>query len=57
MDETNNGMFYSGLNLGGSCVLSLLDDVGVGVQLRARLADLANEDVDSAEGDPVPVLN
>ena len=57
MDETNKGVLHGGLNLGGSCTLSRLDDVGAGVWLRARLADLADEDVDSAEGDPIPVLN
>ena len=40
-----------------SRTLSRLDDVGADVRLRARFADLADEDVDSAEGDPVPVLN
>ena len=38
-------------------MLSRLDDVGAGVRLRARFADLADEDVNSAEGDPVPVLD
>ena len=57
MDATNKGMLHSGLNLGGSCTLSHLDDVGVDVRLRARFANLADEDVDSAKGDPVPVLN
>jgi hypothetical protein len=57
MDETNKGALHGGLNPGGSCTLSRLDDVGAGVRLRARFADLADEGVDSAEGDPVPVLN
>ena len=52
MDETNKGMLRNGLNLGGLCMLSRLDDVGAGVQLRPCLADLADEDVDSAEEDP-----
>ena len=56
MDETNKGVLHDGLNLGGSCTLSRFDDVGAGVRLRLRLADLADEDVDSAKGDPVPVL-
>ena len=50
-------MLHGGLSPGGSRTLSRLDDVGSDVWLRARLADLADEDVDSAEGDPVPVLN
>ena len=50
MDQTNKGMLHGGSNLGGSCTLSRLDDVGVGVRLRFRLADLADEDVDSIEG-------
>ena len=57
MDETNKGTLHGGLNSGGSCTLSRLDDVGADVRLRAWLADPADEDVDSAEGDPVPVLN
>ena len=35
MDETNKGTLNGGLNLGGSCALSRLDDVGVDVRLRA----------------------
>ena len=57
MDESHEGTFHGGLNSGGSCTLSRLDDVGADVRLRARLADLADEDVNSAEGDPVPILN
>ena len=57
MDETNKGTLHSGLNPGGLCTLSRLDDVGADVRLRARFADLANEDMDSTEGDPVPVLD
>src|SRR3982750_3843850 len=57
MDETHEGVLHSGLNLGGPCTLSRLDDVGAGIRLRARFTDLADEDVDSAEGDPVPILN
>ena len=57
MDESHEGMFHGGLNSGGSRTLSRLDDVGADVRLRARFADLADEDVNSAEGDPVPVLN
>ena len=57
MGEPNEDVPYGWLSRGGSCMLSRLDDVGVDVRLRARLADLANEDVDSTEGDPVLVLN
>ena len=57
MDETNKSVLHDGLNLGGSCALSRLDDVGAGVRLRSRLTDLADEDMDSAEGDPIPLLN
>ena len=57
MDESHDGTIHRGLNPGGSCTLSRLDDVGADVRLRARLADPADEDVDSIEGDPVPVLS
>ena len=57
MGEPNEDMPYGGLSPGGLCTLSRLDDVGAYVQLRARLANLADEDVNSAEGDLVPVLN
>ena len=54
MDESHEGTFHGGLRSGGSLMLSCLDDVGADVRLRARLADLADEDVDSAEGDQYP---
>ena len=57
MDKSNKGALHGGLNTGGSCTLSRLDDVGADVRLRARFTDLADEDVDSAEGDPVLVLD
>ena len=57
MDESHEGTFHGELNSGGSRTLSHLDDIGADVRLRARLANLADEDVDSAEGDPVPILN
>ena len=57
MDDSYENMPCCGLNRGRACTLSRLDDVGAGVRLRARFADLADKDVDSAEGDPVPVLN
>ena len=57
MDASHESMLQSRQSPGGSRTLSRLDDVGADVRLRARLADLADEDVDSAEGDPIPVLN
>ena len=57
MDTSHEGKFHGGLNSGGSRTLSHLDDVGADVRLRAWFADLADEDVDSAEGDPVTVLD
>ena len=38
-------------------MLSRLDDVGADFRLRAWFADLANEDVYSAKGDSVPILD
>ena len=38
-------------------MLSRLDDFGADVRLRARFADLADEDVNSVKGDPIPILN
>ena len=57
MDKSNEGALHGGLNPGGLCTLSRFDEVGAGVRLRAWFADLADEDVNSAEGDPVPILN
>ena len=57
MDASHEGTLHGRLSPGGSRTLSRLDDVGADVRLRAQLADLADEDVNSAEGDPVPVLN
>ena len=57
MDESHESTIHGGPNPGGSRTLSRLDDVGADVRLRARFADLADEDVNSAEGDPVPVLD
>ena len=57
MDASHEGTLHGGLSPGGSCTLSRLDDVREDVRLRARLVDLADEDVDSTKGDPVPVLN
>ena len=57
MDAFDEGTLHSRQSPGGSRTLSRLDEVGADVRLRARLANPADEDVDSAEGDPVPVLN
>ena len=57
MDDTYENMPWCRLNRGRACTLSRLDDVGADVWLRAWFADLANEDVYSAKGDPVPVLD
>ena len=34
-----------------------LDDVGAGVRLGGRFADLADEDVNPTKGDPIPVFD
>ena len=57
MDATHEGTLHGGLSPGGSRTLSCVDDDGADVRLRARLANPADEDVDSAKGDPVAVLN
>ena len=57
MDASHEGTLHGRLSPGGSRMLSRVDDVGVDVWLRARFADLADEDVNSAEGDPLPVLS
>ena len=57
MDASHESTLQGRQSLGGSCTLSRLDEVGAEVRLRARLANLANENVNSAEGDPVPVLD
>ena len=57
MDASHEGTLHGRLSPSRSRTLSRLDDVGADVRLKARLADLADEDVDSAEGDLVPVLN
>ena len=57
MDASNKGTLHGGLNPDGSRMLSHLDDFSADVRLSARFADLADEDMDSTEGDPVPVLN
>ena len=57
MDATYEGMLHDRLNTGGPHALSRFDEVGVDVRLRARFADPADEDMKSAKGDPLPVLN
>ena len=57
MDATHEGTLHGGLSPGGCHTLSRLDEVGVDVRLRARLTDLADEDVNSSKGDPLPVLD
>ena len=57
IDESYECTLHGGLNPGRACTLSRLDEVGADVRLRARFADLADEDVDSSKGDPVPVLD
>ena len=57
MDAAYESMLHNRLNTGRSGALSRFDEVGVDVRLRTRLADPADEDVNSAEGDSVPVLD
>ena len=57
MDESYERTLHGRLNPGRTRTLSRFDEVGGDVRLRARFANLADENMDSAEGDPVPVLN
>ena len=57
MDESYERTLHGGLNPGRACTLSHLDEVGADVWLGARFADLADKDVNSSEGDPVPILD
>ena len=57
MDAAYEGMLHDRLNTGGPRALCCFDEVGVDVRLRAQFADPADEDMNSAEGDPVPVLD
>ena len=57
MDATHKGTLHDGLSSGGFRTLSRLDEVGAAVRLRAWLTNPADEDVNSAKGDPVPILN
>ena len=57
MDASHEGMLHGRRSPGGFRTLSHFDEVGADVWPRSRPADLADEDVNSVEGDPVPVLN
>ena len=57
MHCSNEDVFHGGPNPGNSRTLSRLNDVGEDVRLRSRFTNLADEDVDAAEGDPVPVFD
>ena len=57
MDTSYKRMLHGRLNPGWTRTLSRLDEVGAGVRLRARFTDLADEDMNSAKGDPVPILD
>ena len=57
MDESYERTLHGRLNPGRTRTLSRLDVVGGDVRLRARFADLADENVNFAKGDPIPVLD
>ena len=57
MDESYERTLHGRLNPGRTCTLSRFDEVGGDVRLRAWFANLADEDMNSAKGDPVPVLD
>ena len=57
MDSSHESMLQGRQGPGGSCALSSLDEISAEIRLRARLTNLANEHMNSAEGDPIPVLN
>ena len=57
MDDSHEGTLHDRLDPGRSRTLSCFDEVGADVRLGARFADLANENVYAAKGDPVPVLD
>ena len=57
MDESYKRTLHGRLNPDRACTLSRLDEVGGDVRLRARFADLVDEDMDSTKGDPVPILD
>ena len=57
MEASHKSMPYGRQGPGGSCTLSRLDEIGAEIRLKAWLTNLANEDMNCAKGDPVPVLN
>ena len=57
MREADENVLSAGLNPGGLRAPGHLNEVDAGVRLRLLFADLADEDVDSAKGDPEPILN
>ena len=57
VDDSHEGTLHGGLSPDRSRTLSRFDDVGADVRLSARLANLVDEDANTAEGDPVPVLD
>ena len=57
MDASHESTLQGRQSPGRSSTLSRLDEIGAEIRLRARLTNLANENMNSAEGDPVPVLN
>ena len=57
MDNSHEGTLHDRLDPGRSRMLSHFNEVGADVWLRARFADLANENVYATKGDPVPVLD
>ena len=57
MDEPYEHTLRGRTNPCRTCTLSRFDEVGGDVRLRARFADLANENMNSTKGDPVHVLD
>ena len=57
MDASYERTLHGGRNPGWTRTLSRLNEVGADVRLRARFTDLADEDMNSAKGDPLPVLD
>jgi len=57
MDETNESALLGGLDLGGSRMPSCLNGVGARDWLTVLFTDLADEDLNSTEGDPISTLD
>ena len=57
MDESYERTLHGRLNPGRTRTLRRFDEVGGDVRLRARFVDLADENVNSAKVDLVPVLD